>query len=65
MSGGAQRNLDWVRPQTDLDGVDELTALLLADPQTSGGLLIAGEIEGGVVVGQLVSRADSLVTVRG
>jgi selenide,water dikinase len=53
VSGGARRNLDWVRPHTRLDGVDEITALLLADPQTSGGLLVAGEVEGGTVIGHL------------
>jgi selenide, water dikinase len=37
--GGSQRNLDHVRPALDLGGHDEATALLLADAQTSGGLL--------------------------
>ena len=56
VSGGASRNLDWVRPHTDLDGVDDVTALLLADPQTSGGLLVAGEVEGGTVIGNSPAR---------
>jgi selenide,water dikinase len=63
VSGGARRNLDWVRPHTDLDGVDHVSALLLADPQTSGGLLVAGEVEGGTVIGELVDRGDRLITV--
>lgn len=57
VSGGAKRNLAWVRPHTDLAAVDDLTALLLADPQTSGGLLVAGEIPGGTVIGELVPPA--------
>ena len=43
--GGSRRNLDWVRPHLEATvGEDEL--LLLADAQTSGGLLVAGEIPG-------------------
>lgn len=37
--GGSQRNLDHVRPQLDAGPHDDDTALLLADAQTSGGLL--------------------------
>jgi selenide,water dikinase len=37
--GGTRRNLDWVRPHLDAAGVDGTTVLLLADAQTSGGLL--------------------------
>jgi selenide,water dikinase len=54
VSGGTRRNLDWVRPETDLSTVDEVEALLLADAQTSGGLLLAGEIPGAPVIGELV-----------
>jgi selenide, water dikinase len=64
ISGGTRRNLDWVRPHTDLGAVDELEALLLADAQTSGGLLIAGEVPGGTVVGELISRGEHAVVVR-
>jgi selenide, water dikinase len=39
--GGTRRNLDHVRPHLDSGGVDEDVLLLLADAQTSGGLLIA------------------------
>jgi selenide,water dikinase len=56
--GGSRRNLDWVRPHLDADAVDEDTALLLADAQTSGGLLLAGEISGAPVIGELVPRVD-------
>lgn len=64
VSGGTKRNLDWVRPDTDLSAVDEETALLLADAQTSGGLLVAGELPGAPVIGELVPEAASRVIVR-
>lgn len=64
VSGGTRRNLDWVRPYTDLSGVAEETALLLADAQTSGGLLVAGELPGAPVIGQLVPRGEHIVVVR-
>jgi selenide,water dikinase len=51
--GGSRRNLEWVRPHLDAAvGEDEL--VLLADAQTSGGLLVAGELPGHPVVGELV-----------
>lgn len=37
--GGTRRNLDWVRDQLDPGACDQDTLLLLADAQTSGGLL--------------------------
>ncbi|ONI81635.1 selenide, water dikinase SelD [Actinosynnema sp. ALI-1.44] len=64
LSGGTKRNLDWVRPHTDLTAVDESEALLLADAQTSGGLLLAGEIPGAPVIGELVPRGEHAVVVR-
>ncbi|GAA1226185.1 selenide, water dikinase SelD [Prauserella halophila] len=62
--GGSTRNLDWVRPHTDLSGVDGDTALLLADAQTSGGLVVAGEIPGAPVIGELRPRGEHTVVVR-
>ncbi|EIE98835.1 selenium donor protein [Saccharomonospora glauca K62] len=64
VSGGTRRNLDWVRPHTDLTAVSEETALLLADAQTSGGLLVAGEVPGAPVIGELVPRGEHVVVVR-
>jgi selenide,water dikinase len=61
--GGSKRNLDWVRPFLD-SSVEESELLLLADAQTSGGLLVAGEVPGYPVVGELVAREASTVTVR-
>ena len=54
VSGGTRRNLDWVRPHLDAGRAGEDELLLLADAQTSGGLLVAGEIPGYPVVGELV-----------
>ena len=50
--GGSRRNLDWVRPHLAAGpGIDELDLVLLADAQTSGGLLVAGELPGHPVIG--------------
>jgi selenide,water dikinase len=62
LPGGSRRNLDWVRPHLVAGpGVDEDELLLLADAQTSGGLLVAGEVPGAPVVGELVARRDDAV----
>ncbi|SDY93085.1 selenophosphate synthase [Micromonospora pattaloongensis] len=64
VSGGTRRNLDWVRPHADTTGVSEDELLLLADAQTSGGLLVAGEVPGHPVIGELVpARADGVTLV--
>jgi selenide,water dikinase len=62
--GGTRRNLAWVRPHADTGDVAELDALLLADAQTSGGLLLAGEVPGGTVIGELVPQQVAAVIVR-
>jgi selenide, water dikinase len=65
ISGGTRRNLDWVAPRTRFaGGLSETERLLLADAQTSGGLLVAGEIPGAPVIGELVPRADHVLDVR-
>jgi selenide,water dikinase len=64
VSGGTRRNLDWVRPDTRFVDMDETEALLLADAQTSGGLVVAGELPGAPVIGELVPRGDHLLVVR-
>lgn len=62
--GGSRRNLDWVLPNTRWGAnVGELEKLLLADAQTSGGLLIAGEVPGGVVIGELVEAGETALVV--
>jgi selenide,water dikinase len=64
MPGGSRRNLEWVLPHTDTGAVSEEDLLLLADAQTSGGLLLAGELPGAPVIGELVPRRDSVLIVR-
>jgi selenide, water dikinase len=61
--GGSRRNLDWVREHLD-SSVDEDELLLLADAQTSGGLLVVGELPGHPVVGEVVASREALLEVR-
>ncbi|MBA2575022.1 MAG: selenide, water dikinase SelD [Nocardioidaceae bacterium] len=61
--GGSRRNLDWVRPHLHA-AVSDDELLLLADAQTSGGLLVAGEIPGHPVIGELVEGDEVIVQVR-
>ncbi|NAZ77357.1 selenide, water dikinase SelD [Kineococcus sp. T13] len=64
--GGSRRNLEWVRPGLEAGGVDEDELVLLADAQTSGGLLVAGEVPGYPVVGEFVpARPGTTLLVRG
>jgi selenide, water dikinase len=63
VSGGSRRNLDWVRPHVSAGvGVTEDDLLVLADAQTSGGLLVVGELPGHPVIGHVV--AGSGIEVR-
>ncbi|MER7008239.1 selenide, water dikinase SelD [Dactylosporangium sp. NPDC000555] len=64
VSGGTRRNLDWVRPHLDAGATPEDELLLLADAQTSGGLLVAGELPGHPVIGELVPFTGSTLRVR-
>src|SRR6516165_9789082 len=64
MPGGSRRNLDWVLPHTDTGEISEEDLFLLADAQTSGGLLVAGELPGAPVVGELVPHRDSVLMIR-
>src|SRR5699024_12629309 len=51
-----RRNLDWVRPHVRAGaGITEDDLLVLADAQTSGGLLVVGEVPGYPVVGETVA----------
>jgi len=62
--GGSRRNLDWVAPHADFGRLTAGQLLLLADAQTSGGLLVAGEIPGAPVVGELISQAGPALILR-
>ncbi|HEU5418116.1 MAG TPA: selenide, water dikinase SelD [Streptosporangiaceae bacterium] len=63
LPGGSRRNLDWVTPHADFGAVPADDLLLLADAQTSGGLLLAGEIPGATVIGELVPRASPEIAI--
>lgn len=71
--GGSKRNLDWVRPHLVTGstgvtggpgGIDELELVLLADAQTSGGLLVGAELAGHPVIGELVDGPAGQITIR-
>ncbi|MEU5979639.1 selenide, water dikinase SelD [Streptomyces sp. NPDC047315] len=64
ISGGSRRNLAWVAPHADLTAADELTTLLLADAQTSGGLLLAGELPGHPVIGEVLPFTGHTLVLR-
>ena len=67
VSGGTRRNLEWVNAHVRWGGraaSDEGERLLLADAQTSGGLLVAGEVPGYPVIGELRPRGDWAIEVR-
>lgn len=61
--GGSQRNLDWVQSHLVAGTFDEDELLLLADAQTSGGLLLAGEIPGAPVVGYFTDGGNDDPTI--
>jgi selenide,water dikinase len=64
VSGGTRRNLEWVSPNVGWGGaVSEVERLLLADAQTSGGLLVAGEIPGAPIIGEIVPRSQFALVV--
>lgn len=55
--GGTRTNLDWVRNHVRAGAaIDENDLLLLADAQTSGGLLVVGELPGYPVIGRIVAE---------
>ncbi|MFZ5851514.1 MAG: selenide, water dikinase SelD [Actinomycetota bacterium] len=64
VSGGTRRNLDWVAGFTDFGDTPDADRLLLADAQTSGGLLLAGEVPGAAVIGELVPRGEHVLVLR-
>jgi selenide, water dikinase len=63
VSGGTRRNLEWVRPHLDGDAPEDVL-LLLADAQTSGGLLVGAELPGYPVIGELVDGPAGQITIR-
>jgi len=65
ISGGTRRNLAWIGPHVDFGTLPEQERLLLADAQTSGGLLVAAELPGFPVIGELVPPGPFDVVIRG
>jgi selenide,water dikinase len=61
--GGSRRNLEWVRSHLDATVSDD-ELLLLADAQTSGGLLVVGELPGHPVIGHVVAGTPPRISVR-
>ncbi len=64
VSGGTRRNLAWVEPHLDPGHFGEEDLLLLADAQTSGGLLVAGEIPGASIIGELIPLDGPSIRLR-
>lgn len=64
VSGGTRRNLAWVHDDLEPGGASQEDLLLLADAQTSGGLLVAGEVPGFPVIGELVAPGPELLVLR-
>jgi selenide,water dikinase len=52
-----------VAPRCDFGDLPETDRLLLADAQTSGGLLVAGEVPGFPVIGELVVRREATLVI--
>jgi selenide,water dikinase len=63
ISGGTKRNLAWVKPYLDPGWTDEDELVLLADAQTSGGLLVAGEVPGHPVIGEVIPARPGITLV--
>lgn len=61
--GGSRRNLAWVAPHIH-STVADAELLLLSDAQTSGGLLLGGEIASSTLIGEFVRYRGSHLEVR-
>lgn len=62
--GGSRRNLDWVREHLNVEAdLSEEQLVLLADAQTSGGLILIGEVPGYPVIGRTVAQTDGEATI--
>lgn len=65
VSGGSRRNLEWVRDHLNPGpGIGDDDLLTLADAQTSGGLLVVGEVPGYPVIGHTTESAQGLIEIR-
>ena len=62
--GGTRRNLAWISQHLDPGSVDELTQLLLADAQTSGGLVFGVDpVESAAVLAKLDSTGHTAAVI--
>jgi selenide,water dikinase len=64
VASGTQRNHAFVSTFVDWGDTAPEEQLLLADAQTSGGLLVAGELPGHPVVGRLVEHRPGEPLIR-
>ena len=64
VAGGTQRNHAFVSESVDWNGLPADEQFLLADAQTSGGLLVAGEVPGYPIVGELLAAEPHVLVVR-
>ena len=72
-TGGADRNLEFVRELVDWGGATEIDRALLVDPQTSGGMLVAlrpdrsadylSRVPGAAVIGEVVAAGAPGIVV--
>jgi selenide,water dikinase len=77
VAGGTKRNLAWLRPTTEWGDLTEPERIVLADAQTSGGLLLATEEPDALVValgergaagqrvGEVIAGEPGRIAVRG
>ncbi len=62
--GGSQRNLAHISPQLDAGPIDELFQVMLADAQTSGGLVFGVDsVDADAVVAELVALGHTAAVI--
>jgi selenide,water dikinase len=72
-TGGAERNRVYVEPHVEWGSTSSVDRILLVDPQTSGGLLVAlpaakvedylARVPGAVAIGEVTSRRANAITL--
>lgn len=63
--GGSRRNLAWASERLDAGGVDESVVIVLADAQTSGGLLFGAEPEAAEAAAEALRASGHAAAVIG
>jgi selenium donor protein len=68
LPGGSRRNLEWVEPSLNRGATDDITIAVLADAQTSGGLLICWPDEApeppGPVIGVVTEGSAGFISLK-